>query len=442
LRQIDGGPNYYAQIDQKSAWMDRHIMVGAWLEQPLTATEVRYDVAMDNNIYWNLAGSPSAKNCGGPCRADYNVIRAAGMHAAAPDVTSNSGSETVAYAGIDEPDLAFGPGFNGWTRGGPYNTSSCKPSGSRCGYTVARFFYTGQPAKYGSTGYPTDRKPIIQGFGKGLLFWETDAQAARWLTYSSTLSADSYWMTDPDLNLPSQGGCALLPHSASACPYGRGLTNVQRALPANYAYNVTRLEQLQAENGSSKPIAVDVETGCPGSGGFCTTPAASTAAAWHAIIAGARGIIWFQHNFSGPCVDFNTFYDGSNQSSSKYNCQQIPGVTLHDVVKSVSRFNHEVARLNRILLSPFAENYVRTGRADVSDMAKYSHGTFYIFAASGKPAMPPADNQPVTFTLAGGYSGPVSVVGEHRTLHAHGGVFTDTFANADSVHIYKVGKEG
>ena len=193
-----------------------------------------------------------------------------------------------------------------WNPQGTYNQTSCIPCGSECGYTVANFFYRGRPAGYGSPGYPIGRKPITQGFGKGVLFWETDTQAAKFLSYSDTLSADSYWMTDPELDLPSQGGCALLPGSATACGDGggSGLTTAQRTLPANYAYNVTRLEQLQALNGPSKPITVDVETGCPETNNICTTPAASTAAAWHAIIAGARGIIWFQHNFSGPCVDF------------------------------------------------------------------------------------------------------------------------------------------
>jgi hypothetical protein len=443
LRQIDGGPHYYADISSGSAWMDQHILLGAWLEQPLSAKEVRYDVAMGNNIYWNLAANPlDRKDCGGaPCRVNFNVIRAAHMHASAPDVTKRSGSETVAYEGTDEPDMNFGPGSSGWNNNGVDNESACIPSGSQCGYTVAKFFYTGSPSSDGSPGYPIGKKPITQGFGKGVLFWETNAQAAKFLTYSDTLSADSYWMTDSDLDAPSQGGCALLPHSATACGNGAGsgLTTAQRALPANYAYNVTRLQQLQAMNGRSKPITVDVETGCPGSDGSCITPAASRAAAWHAIIAGARGIIWFQHNFSGPCVDFNTFYDGSNRSSGMYNCKQTPGVTLHDVVQSVSAFNHKVARLNAVLLSPFAEHYVRTGSADVSVMAKYSGGRFYVFAASGKPARPPVNGQKVTFRLAGGYTGPVSVIGEHRTLHAVNGVFTDTFANADSVHIYEIG---
>lgn len=444
LRQIDGGPDYYERISPGSAWMDRHMMVGAWLEQPLSATEVGYDVAMGNNIYWNLAGDPlDTKDCGGfqPCRVNFNVIRVAGMHASAPDVTSRSGAETVAFAGTDEPDLNYGPGSSSWNPKGPYSQAACIPDGSKCGFTVAGFFYTGQPAHYGPLPYPVRRKPITQGFGAGVLFWETDAQAAKFLSYSDTISADSYWMTDPDLALPSQGGCALLPGSSAACGEGNGsgLTAAQRALPANYAFDVTRLEQIQEVNGPLKPVTVDVETGCPGSNGICTTPPAATAAAWHAIIAGARGIIWFQHNFGGPCMDFSTFYDGSNPSSAKYHCQQTPGVTLAAVVKSVSAFNHEVAALNGVLLSPFAQNYVSAGNADVSVMAKYSNSTFYVFAGSGKPATPPADNQLVTFRLAGGYTGPVTVIGEGRTLRAVDGVFTDTFANQDSVHIYKVG---
>jgi hypothetical protein len=442
LRQIDGGTHYYANISRQSAWMDDHILVGAWLEEPLTSTEVRYDVAMGNNIYWNLASSPLDDACGGsPCRVNFNIIRAAGMHASAPDVTAESGSETVAYEGADEADVDFGPGSNGWNPNGPDTQASCIPSGSQCGYTVAKFYYSGKPASDGSAGYPLGRKPITQGFGKGVLFWETNAQAARFLRYSDTLSADSYWMTDTYLNVPSQGACALLPTNSKECNHGNGtgLSYAQRALTANYAFNVTRIRSLEALIGVSKPIMVDVETGCPNYDGKCIGPAESVSAAWHALIAGARGIIWFQHNFSGDCVDFNTFYDGSDPVSSKYDCEQRPDVTLHDIVKGISAFNHEVASLNNVLLSPFAMNYVTVGNADLSVMAKYTDGTFYVFAGSGKPAHPPTNNQFVTFRLASKYTGPVTVIGEHRVLRAVNGVFTDIFVNSDSVHIYKIG---
>jgi hypothetical protein len=83
-------------------------------------------------------------------------------------------------------------------------------------------------------------------------------------------------------------------------------------------------------------------------------------------------------------------------------------------------------------------NYINVGKADVSVMAKYTGTAFYIFAGSGKPATPPAKNQKVTFHVTGGYTGPVTVVNEHRTIQAVNGTFTDIFPNADSIHIYKI----
>jgi hypothetical protein len=236
----------------------------------------------------------------------------------------------------------------------------------------------------------------------------------------------------------------LLPNSPTACGggSGSGLTPAQAELPANYADNVTRLEHLAAVAGKSKPIVVDVETTCPfqrGSSGYdkCSTPPQFTAAAWHALIAGARGIIWFQHDFSGPCLDLRTFIDASNPSSPAYNCQQTPGVTLHDIVLAVSAFDHEVAALNGVLLSPTADGYVATS-GDVSTMAKVYDGSCYVFAGAGQPGIPPPANQRVTFRLGDKYTGDVRVYGEKRTLRSSRGVFTDTFADANSIRIYQV----
>jgi hypothetical protein len=85
-------------------------------------------------------------------------------------------------------------------------------------------------------------------------------------------------------------------------------------------------------------------------------------------------------------------------------------------------------------------NYVSVGNADVSVMAKFARGKFYVFAGSGKPTQSPANNQSVTFRLAGDYTGPVTVIGENRILNAVSGVFTDVFRNSDSVHFYKIGR--
>jgi hypothetical protein len=435
FRVIDGGRNYFTSINPKSAWMDHHILLGAWLEQPLNATEVAYDRATGDNIYWNLADFGNGCDRAS-CVTALNVIRNGGMHVSAPGVTADSGSETVAYEGSDEPEFYYGPGWDPWNKA----DQKCIPPNGKCGYTVARWYFTGQPTRYGSPGYPTKNTVKIQGYSKALLFWETPQQAAEFLKFSDILSADTYWMTDSSLNAASQGGCALFPNSPTICDYGfgSGLTNIQRQLPANYAYNVTKLEQLQSRNGASKPIVVDVETGCPRrNSAECTTPGAMTAAAWHALIAGARGIMWFQHNFAGPCVDFRTIIDGSDKASGNYGCQQTPGVTEHDMVVALTKFNSEVNDLTAVLLSPFAEGYV-SSLGDVSYMAKYSSGSFYIFAASGKPGMPPPSNQRVSFSIAGAQNCQVNVLNENRTIPVTAGTFTDTFSNSDTVHIYRV----
>ena len=445
LTPIEGGPTYFANLSPKSAWLDSHILLGAWLEQPENATEVGYDAAMGENIYWSLGARPGVSGT-----VDYNVIRAGGMHIEAPSEDANTGSETVGFHGSDEADLDYGPGSNRWANNGTYNPSACVAFRA-CGYTAAKFYFSGNRTDV--TGaplpYTIDGREVSQGLGKGVLFFETNSQAAPFLKYSDILSADDYWLTDQhNLNWVN-GACDLAP-SSSACGGGRGpgLNRAQAELPANYYWNVTRLATLQARNGPSKPIVMDVETGCPGSNGTCATPASSTAAAWQALIAGARGIIWFQHDFSfagggspdgcdGVTADFRTFIDGSNPSSPMYNCQQSPGVTLHDVVVAITAFDRKVQSLNGVLLSPTAHGYVNT-TGDVDTMAKAHNGFCYVFAGSGKPATPPQNNQKVTFRLADGYSGPITVYDENRTLKAANGVFQDTFANKDSVHIYAI----
>ena len=430
---IDGGPHYFATKSPLSAWMDGRILLGAWDEQPQSLTDVRRDVAMGDNIYWDLSGGS----------VDYNVIRQGGMHISAPSEDSNTGSETVSWNGDDEPDMRLGPGSAGERI--TDSSEACTTGGTQCGYTDVKWYDGGDAANISGGArlpYTPDGRVVHTGFGKGVLFWESNAQAARFLPYSGILSADSYWLTDNDLQTASTGGCALQPHNPTICRggSGTGLDYQQSHLPANYAYNVTRLRSLDALDGGSTPIVVDVETGCPGEGdnaGNCATPPETIAAAWHALIPGARGIVWFQHNFSGACVDFRTFLDGSNPASRMYNCQQTPGVTLHDVVRAVSGFNHEVDALSRVLLAPTAVNYART-TADVSTMAKAYGGVCYVFAASGRPAEPPAPDAAARFTLAGGYTGTVSVFGEHRALYARRGTFTDRFANENAVHIYEI----
>jgi hypothetical protein len=120
---------------------------------------------------------------------------------------------------------------------------------------LLRFAQAGQRPH--GTAIPIHGLPIHEGSGKAVLFWDGDAQASKFLSYSDVESADSHWITDPDLQVPSKGGCALLPDSPTACGGGNGsgLTAAQAELPANYAYSVTRLERLKAIEGARTPLS-------------------------------------------------------------------------------------------------------------------------------------------------------------------------------------------
>jgi hypothetical protein len=420
ISQIDGGPTYFSKFNSNSAWLNNHILLGGWEEQPRSLAEVGYDVAMRNNIYWHLSGGS----------VGYSIIRAAGMHVIAPSSSSESGPETVGWLGTDEPDLNLGPGT------GSFNVKTGCTTSMKCGYTAVQFYYTGQPYSAGTLPYPIDGRVAYTGFGKGVLQFEAPSQAAQFLRWSDILAADEYWFADTNAYGSLWGACQAAPHSP-ACTSGKGFTPAEAQLAANYEANITRLRDIEMLNGGSRPIVADVETGCPGTNGKCVTSAQFTAAAWHALIAGARGIIWFQHNFSGPCQDFRTFQDGSNPFSPRYSCQIVPGETLHDLVLAVTAFNRQVTNLNSVLLSPFANGYVTT-TGIVTAMAKYYDGIFYVFAGSGQPGTPPPSNQKVTFRLAGSPNGTAIVLNEDREIAVVDGQFSDRFLDANAVHIYQL----
>jgi hypothetical protein len=439
-----------------STWLDGKFLNGGWEEQPQSVTEVEYAVAIGETQYVHLAGYP-----GNTGVVDYDTIRNAGMHVIAPNADANTGSETVAWIGGDEPDLNMGPGDSPST-----TTINCttgeqtfRCTSGKCGYTAVQFWHEG--AAHGASGnicYPIDGRAVFTGDGKGVLQFQSTlnggAPAAPFLQWSDVYEADVYWFTDPhNWTGGFWGACQAFWQnpSAPACDNGSGpgLSREQAQLAANYETNVTKLREIQRKNNlPSKPILAAIETGCPFPNGLCVSSAQFTAAAWHAIIAGARGILWFQHNFSGPCVDFRTFIDGSNPRSPQYNCQIVPGETLHDLVQAVTAFNCVTSarpgrgctttNLNSVLMSPFALEYVRTEGGTVSVMTKYYNNRFYLFAASGQPGTPPPANQNVTFTLAGSPTTTVTVVNENRSLNVINGQFTDTFADANTVHIYQV----
>ncbi len=54
---------------------------------------------------------------------------------------------------------------------------------------------------------PNDGRFRYNNYGKGVAFWETDAEAARFVNdFQDVVSADTYWFTDNDICSQSEGG--------------------------------------------------------------------------------------------------------------------------------------------------------------------------------------------------------------------------------------------
>jgi hypothetical protein len=91
-----------------------------------------------------------------------------------------------------------------------------------------------------------------------------------------------------------------------------------------------------------------------------------------------------------------------------------------------------------VLNSSFVDGYVTHG-ANVRSMVKLNEdpngdGKYYIFAGSTENVSSSA-----TFTVTGVTTGTAFVVGEQqRTIPIVGGQFSDTFANGNAIHIYRI----
>jgi len=152
------------------------------------------------------------------------------------------------------------------------------------------------------------------------------------------------------------------------------------------------------------PVMPIIEQDQMNGNGVFPTPAQTTAEVWDAIIAGARGVQYFDQYWS----------IGSGRPMDA-------AVTATDA---------EVESLAPVLNSDTADGFV-TASGNVNLLAKYYDGNFYVLA------IPHAGgSQSVTFTVAAGSS--VTVLNEDRSIPVVNGTFSDSFANQDTVHIYQV----
>jgi hypothetical protein len=380
---VDGGPSYYGRFQNGLPADPGFFPIGVWGAYDFTVANVAKDKDVGLNLYvW--ASDPAAWG--------QTNIANAGMFAFQDvDNQANAGTQTKGWVLGDEQDMISGPGNNTAACDGPH-----PGTGARSGYQIMRE----QLAK------ATDDRLTYSNYGKGIAGpqWETDAQASCFVNaFQDITSADVYWHTDPNE--------ASSPRSRHSWSYGQ---------------TVDRVRFLDALDGRRHPIWNFVEVGWPWNAppsnfpGFDQiTPAEIRGAVWHSIIAGARGIIYFQHSFAGPCV---THHALRATGSACY------GPTI-DMVRSV---NAQIKQLAPVLNSPTVTSGTSANDA-VRAMVKWHNGHFYVFAGSKE---------------TGNTTGRVDIpcvgdatavrLGEAGSVPLQSGSFSDTFADGEAIHIYRI----
>jgi hypothetical protein len=139
------------------------------------------------------------------------------------------------------------------------------------------------------------------------------------------------------------------------------------------------------------------------------------AAVWHSLIAGARGIVYFDHSFGGPCVTLHS----------------LRSPCYSEVNETVLITNQQIAELAPFLNSGDVVGLTNAS-PQVATVTKRLGSDVLILAGSRD-----GTDSLATFRVGCPIDGSVEVVGEGRTLEPSDGVIQDRFEDADSVHLYR-----
>ena len=267
LVPVDGGANYYARFSHGLPASRSYFPIGVWGSYDHTQAHIDQDKAVGYNLYVWDADTPSA---GELSRLAANKMKALFDSDWYGSSGSSTASANAGYMLEDEVDGRFG-----------------LPEG----FTVMQ---------QRNAAAPNDGRIRYANYTKNVLIWYSDADAARFVNeFQQVVSSDFYWFTDP-YQVPTMAAPDWLPEA------GQTITTPQIRRAANYGYQIDRMRQLDALDGKRQPIWGFVEEGWPftqtaAEGARAITPPEMRAAVWQSSIAGARGIVYFNHSFGGPC---------------------------------------------------------------------------------------------------------------------------------------------
>lgn len=411
LDPIDGGPNYYCSGGFSYACSDgwdnsSFYPIGVWYASITDSGDATFYKSLGLNTAFRTTSNSSLSS-----------MNSAGIDAIVSDQgspeTSGMGSETTGLLAQDEPDS--------WT-GGTYPLEPSladTPNSQQDG----RFWYVNNTwnfLAYGGLSGLSGGSAAVLNTKVG-----TPNGSQRHVDIQST---DIYWFSlgkggiqgSEGEILYGLGSAMTTAEAECGCRYG-DMIDTERSDQTTYPAPIFQL----IENGGP----LDQQT----TEAQYITPPEMNWAVWSSIIHGARGLIWFNNTFGGPGDSGNDIADSYFQDVQSGNSVSITGqmTTTDDEVESLASAINSPQMLNYVTVSPTDTTF-----GGIETRATDDGGNYYIFSDTRDAESTTGIS--ATFTVAGSYSGPVTVVGENRTVTATDGVFSDTFANASTVHIYEI----
>jgi hypothetical protein len=393
LSAVDGGDHYYDAFKNSFPTSPDFFPLGVWYTSTSLPQEIDADRALGLNTYVMLSAESNVR-----------LIRERGMFALPNEPSADSAGQFL----TDEADMWAGPGDTAWSGKMPSDPeakmgSTCIPEGANCGYTVMMKLRNEVPRAV----------LAYANYGKGVTFWQTRDEAARFVNeFQNLVSVDNYWFSDDNICRADEGGALKTNREAALSPS-------ECHLAANYGIT-TRYVRSLVQPRAAMPVWNFVELGHPSTDGQSATITGPQmrAAVWSSIINGARGIVYFVHNFGGPCPSLNLLRD---------HC----GDTIR---ADLSAVNQQIGRLAPVLNAPFLDGYARSD--DPVDLAvKQYDGNNYVLV--GATTNEPSD---ATIALSCGNADSAEVIDENRTVPITNRTFHDYFADGNAIHLYKINR--
>lgn len=251
--------------------------------------------------------------------------------------------------------------------------------------------------------YANFGKPFAGGFYKPMPGSTKELDFGKYVSPTSVYSCDFYGMTDPYEARKNHG----------IWTYGRAVKNAVKYSEGRPVWGFVEVSSPWKLSNAERQLAKEMKA-------EWVKPIV-----WNMIISGAKGIVYFCHNFlpektggEAACFDEPGMPDAMTDANASI--QKYADVILSEVVSGTS--------------------VTTTGAVDVITLTKKYNGNIYIFAmGNGNAENIEGAEVTAVINVQGMTDGRITVEDENREIVMKNGSFTDKF-NPYEVHIYKISK--